>query len=291
MEFKSKRKPFLDYVYIIVGTTFLAISINLFLDPLELVTGGVTGIAIIVKALTQDMVNGGMPLWLTNLIINLPLFVAAVLIKGKNFGLRTLFSTIYLSFALYYTQWFPAVTYDLFLGSIVGGVLSGIGLGLVFLAFATTGGTDLMASLMHHFIKHHSIAKIMFVLDGIIIAGGMVMFGIEKSLYAIICIFIATKVIDAILDGFHYSKAAFIISDHNEWIAADIMQGLDRGVTGLNGEGMYTKMNKNVLLCVVSKKEIIKVKEIVKKRDFRAFVIVADVREVLGEGFKEYNDV
>lgn len=291
MEYKNKRKPMMNYIYIILGTTFLAISINLFLEPLELVTGGVTGLAIIIKSLTQDVVNGGVPIWLTNMVINIPLFIVAVMIKGKNFGMRTLFSTVYLSFAIYYTQFIPAVTYDLFLGSIVGGALSGIGLGMVFLAFATTGGTDLMASLLHHFIKHYSIAKIMFVIDGVIIIAGMLVFGVEKSLYAIIAVFIATKVVDAILDGFHYSKAAFIISDHNELIANDIMDVLDRGVTGLNGEGMYSKMNKNVLLCVVSKKEIIKLKGIVKKRDYRAFVIVADVREVVGEGFQEYKDV
>lgn len=290
MEFKSRRKPIWDYLYIIIGTTLIGAAINMFLDPLEMVTGGVTGIAIIIKGLSGDLITGGIPLWLTNIIINIPLFIAGYLIYGRQFIGKSLFSTFYLSAALYYTQFIPVITEDLLLGSVFAGVLSGLGLGLVFLAYSTTGGTDLGGSILHHFFKHVSIAKLMMTLDVMIILGGLFVFGPEKSLYAIISIYITTKMVDSILDGFNYSKAAFIISDHNDNISGDIINKLDRGATGLHGQGMYTKMNKNILLVVVAKKEIIKLKEIVKQRDANAFVIVTDVREVLGEGFNEYKD-
>lgn len=288
MELRMKRHPIADYMLIIVGTTLLAISINMFFDPLGLVTGGVTGLAIVIKALTSHMYAGGIPIYITNLVINIPLFLLALLIKGKNFGARSLFATFYLSFALYYTGGISAITEDIFLGSVFGGVVSGIGLGLVFLAFSTTGGTDLAASIIQHFVKHFSIAQIMLFLDSMIIIFGVFTFGAEKALYAIIAVFISVKFIDGILEGFHFSKAAFIISYKTEQIADNIMTTLERGVTGLSGRGKYTNESKEVLLCVVSKREIVKLKEIVRDIDVNAFVIVADVREVVGEGFIEY---
>lgn len=288
MELMKSRKVWVDYLLIILGITLLSLAINMVFAPLEMVMGGVTGLAIIIKAVTGGWLDGGVPLWLTNIIVNVPLFLVAILIKGKNFGVRSLFSTFFLSFALYATAWVPRLTDDYLLGSIYGGVIAGVGLGLVFSAFSTTGGTDLAASLIQHFVKHVSVARIMLVLDGVIIAGGAIVFGVEVSLFAIISVFITAQVIDAILDGLHFSKAAFIISDYSNMIANNIHSELDRGVTGLAGEGMYSSLQKNVLLCVVSKREIVKLKEIVKQSDRSAFIIVTDVREVLGEGFKEY---
>lgn len=288
MELMSRRKASLDYLYIMIGTFILGGAINIFFVPFDLVTGGVTGLAIVIQSITGGLIEGGIPLWMTNMVINIPLFLGAIVVKGKDFGARSLFSTIFLSFTLYLTQWVPPLTNDLLLASIFGGVASGVGLGMVFSAFSTTGGTDLAASLIQHLIKHVSVARIMLVLDWVIILLGAYVFGIEKSLYAIIAVFISARVIDAILDGLHFSKAAFIISDHHNTIADNVMEVLERGVTGLSGEGMYTSYQKNVLLCVVSKREIVKLKEIVRLSDPRAFIIVTDVREVLGEGFKEY---
>jgi uncharacterized membrane-anchored protein YitT (DUF2179 family) len=288
MQIKNYRHPFLDYMYIILGTTLLALAINMFFAPLGLVTGGVTGLAIIIKTITVDLVKDGFPIYITNLVINIPLFILAIIIKGKNFGTRSLFATFYLSFALFYTQSFEPITYDMLLGSVFGGALAGVGLGLVFSAFSTTGGTDLLASIIQHFLKHHSVARIMFIADGTIITMGLFIFGVEKAMYAIVSIYISVKVIDAILEGIHFSKAAFIISEKNGMISQKIMELLDRGVTGLEGQGKFTNMSKEVLLCVVSKREIVKLKEIVRDIDLRAFVIVADVREVVGEGFIEY---
>lgn len=282
-----RKSPVVDYLLIIIGTTLLALSINLFFDKLGMVIGGVTGIAIVIKKLTEHLMTDGIPIWFTNLVINIPLFIVAVLVKGKSFGKRSLFATIYLSFALYLTQGVPAITEDILLGCVFGGVIGGIGLGLVFLALATTGGTDLAASIIQHFVKYISVAKIMMILDAIIITFGFVVFGAEKTMYALISVYISIKVIDAILEGLQFAKAAFIITDHSDEIAKELLTQLDRGVTGLHGEGMYTGNDKKVLLSVVSQREIIQVKDIVKSIDKDAFVIVADVREVLGEGFLE----
>lgn len=288
MELMKTRKAWVDYLYITVGCILVAISYNIVYEPMEMVVGGVTGLAIVIKSLTEFLLEGGIPLWLTNIVINVPLFLLAVIVKGKDFGGRSLFATFFLSFALYFTQDIPILTDQLLLGSVFGAVISGVGLGLVFSAFSTTGGTDLAASLLQHIFKHVSVARIMMVLDGLIIIFAVFVFGVEKSLYAIISIYIMTKVIDAILDGMHFSKAAFIISEHYQEISESIMAELDRGVTGLSGEGMYTSYEKKVLFCVVNKREIVQVKELVRKIDRHAFIIVTDVREVLGEGFKEY---
>lgn len=285
---RTKKELFKDYVYIIVGTTLLALATNVFFEKQHLVTGGVTGLAIIIKNLTKSIWKGGIPLWFTNTLVNIPLFIIAVSIKGKVFGAKTLFSTIYLSFALYITQNIISPTQDLLLSSIFGGVIGGTGLGLVFAGFATTGGTDLAASLLHLYFNHISVGNLMFMIDAIIIGAGLFIFGGEKTMYAIIAVYITAKMMDGILEGINFSKAAFIISKYSNDIAEELMKNLDRGVTSLFGQGMYTKQDREVLLCVVSKKQIAKLKEIVRDMDNHAFVIVADVREVLGEGFIEH---
>lgn len=282
---QTNKDIFQDYLWIVLGTTLLAAAINIFFEPHQLVTGGVTGLAIVIKYVSEQLVGWGVPLWATNITLNIPLFVLGIIILGKGFGTRTLFSTFYLSFALYYTKFIPAPDVDLLLSALFGGVLGGVGLGLVFAAFATTGGTDLAASIIRQYLKHFSVAKIMLVLDSLIIVSGLFMFGIEKAMYAIIAVYVTAKVIDNILEGMTFSKAAFIISTESELIANDIMKELDRGATGLKGKGMYTKKDKEVLFCIVSQKQIVRLKEIVKDIDPQAFLIVADVREVLGEGF------
>jgi len=283
----STKRAIFDYLLIIIGTTFMAIGVTCFFEPNTLVIGGVSGLAIII-ANYAGRFSLNIPLWLTNIVLNAPLFLIAMKSLGKRFLVRTVFSTIYLSIAFYYTQFllFP-ISEDLFLSSVFGGVLTGIGSALVFKAEATTGGSDMLAYIIHHTVKHISLSRVLFVIDGIIILMGFLAFGAEKTLYAIIAAYVATKTIDGILEGLSFAKAAFIISDYSKSIADTVMHDLRRGVTSLNGEGMYTHTEKGVLMCVVSSKEMPKLKEIVRKYDEKAFLIVADVREVLGEGFKE----
>ena len=177
---------------------------------------------------------------------------------------------------------------DYILAAMFGGVLSGISMGMILWANATTGGTEMVAILIQHKLKHYSVAQIMQVLDGIIVLLGMYVFGLRPSMYAIVAIFISSKVTDTILEGMKFSKAAYIITEKYEEIAKIIMQELDRGVTGMEARGMYSGEKKCMLYCVVSKKQIVLLKEIIHQLDKNAFVIVGDVREVLGEGFLKY---
>lgn len=285
MQSTTVRKWLSDGLIIILGDLLLAVAIIAFLEPQNLVTGGVSGIAIIVEDYTGRL-GYAVPIWLTNLALNIPLFLLGIKAMGRAFLVKTAFATFFLSVALYLVGFIPLIEMDITLAAVFGGVFSGVGLGLVFRVMATTGGTDLAASLIRkRFMPHISIPRILFVLDSAIILLGLLVFGPVPAMYAVVAVYVTTKVTDTLLEGLSFSKAAFIISDESERIAESVMQKLDRGATGLNGQGMYTRREKNVLLCVVSAKELVRLKEIVHALDTGAFMIVADVREVLGDGF------
>ena len=243
--------------------------------------------AIIVKALTGHFFEGGIPLWVSNLVLNIPVFVLAYLLLGRKFVGRTLFGALMLSVWLAVLPAPFIQPTDLLLTAVFGGIIIGAGVGLVFLGSATTGGTDLVAALIHKGMRHYSLATILMVLDGAVVLAGLTVFGLRPALYAIITIYTATKVTDAMLEGLKISKAAFIISAKANEIAEEIMEKLDRGATGIPAVGMYTGGEKLIVYCVVSRKEIVQVKDIAEKHDPAAFVIVSDAREVLGEGFQE----
>ena len=281
----NKRNPVFLSLVIIAGTGLLAFAIKCIFDPVGLVTGGFTGIAILVKNLTGIFFKGGIPLWFANLVLNVPFFLLALKIKGKKFIGRTAFATVLLSVWLYVIPEIDFVSGDYFLASIFGGVLAGVAMGMILWANTTTGGTEMVAVLLQCKLRHYSVAQIMQVLDGMIVLAGLYVFGLRSSMYAIVAIFIVSKVTDTILEGMKFSKAAFIITDHYEEIAKRVMEELERGVTGLEAYGMYSKAGKCMLYCVVSKKEIVFLKELVHQTDPNAFVVVGDVREVLGEGF------
>ncbi|PXV90141.1 uncharacterized membrane-anchored protein YitT (DUF2179 family) [Lachnotalea glycerini] len=260
----------------------MAVAINSIYDPISMVTGGFTGIAIIVKAYSN------IPLWLTNIMLNIPVFLIGARIKGFRFIARTLYSTAALSIWLYVLPTMNIMTEDYILAAIFGGVISGIGIGMVFLARATTGGTDMVAAFLQHYLKHYSIAQILQLIDALVVLAGAYIFGLNRALYAIISIFVVSQVTDGIIEGLKFSKLAYIITNHQDEVANAIMTVMERGATGLHATGMYSSLEKKVIMCVVSKKEIVQVKEIVTQIDPNAFVIVSDVREVLGEGFMEY---
>lgn len=274
---------------IIIGTGLMGFSIQCVFDPTGLVIGGFTGIAIIVKELTNSLIPEGLPLWLTNIALNIPVFIVAFRLKGRRFVWRTIFGTAMLSIWLYIIPLVDLSQEDYILAAVFGGCFAGAGMGLVLLAKATTGGTDMVATLIQHRLKHYSIVQIMQILDGCIVLCGLYVFGIRAALYAIVAIFITSKISDMLMEGLKYSKAAYIITDQYELVAKRIMEEMDRGVTGLMAKGMYSGEDKCMLYCVVSQKEIVRVKEIVAQVDSHAFVIVSDAREVLGEGFLEYS--
>lgn len=288
MEKYMMKSKLLHYVFVIIGTVLMAVSIRLVYEPMGMVTGGVTGLAIVIKELTSFIIKGGVPLWITNIILNIPLIILAVYILGKKLLMNTLFATICLSAALAVVPSFNLLPEDYLLASVFGGALGGVGMGMIFVASASTGGTDLLAMLIHRFKPYYSIPRILIVIDGVIVMAGALVFGISKTLYAIIAVYITTKVSDGILEGLKFAKMAYVISDYYDEIAKVIMEKLDRGVTGVYAKGMYSNKDKKMLFCVVSKKEIVELTELVSEIDPRAFIIVSDVREVMGEGFIEY---
>ena len=276
------RSPVRDYILILIGASIMGFAIKNIYDPIGLVTGGASGVAIILKK------QFGVPLWLTNTAINIPLFAAAAKLKGWSFIKRTLLATVTLSVSLYVIPEMPFLMDDLFLTALFGGLITGAGAGIVFARQATTGGTDMLAAIIRRWLPHYTLVQILQVLDAAIVLIGAGIFGVTYALYALIAIYAVYKVSDGIIEGMKYSKVAYIISDKSEEIAAAILKELERGVTALDARGMYSGNRKNVLFCVVSRKEIAQLKELVVGHDAQAFVIVSDAREVLGEGFIEY---
>ncbi|MTI48643.1 YitT family protein [Sporosalibacterium faouarense] len=276
-------KYVIDYLGITVGTVIMAIAINMFLDPNTIAPGGVTGLGIVIKKVTDGLI----PVDVTNLVINIPLFIGGVLILGKSFGAKTLYATLALSFAIRFIPTASA-TSDMLLASVFGGVLIGIGLGIVFKFGGTTGGTDLAGAILNKFSPGLTTATYMMIIDLCVVAtSGIVGKNIETALYSVLALYILVKVIDIIQEGISYAKAFLIISNDPEEMGKTILDEIDRGVTVLKGQGMYTGEDRDVLLCVVNRAQVTKLKEVVNKIDNRAFVMVADIHEVLGEGFKE----
>ena len=273
----------LSYIIIAVGVFILTIAINYFFEPNTIAPGGVTGFAVVIK----NLIN--VPVYITNLVINIPLFILGAKTLGKSSALKTLYATILVS--LYLKILPPMVlTHDLLLSSIFGGVLSGVGLGLVFKFGGTTGGTDLAGAILNRKFPGLSLATFMMIIDlFVVVFAGLVERNIETSLYSIIAMFASVKVIDLILEGVGYLKGFFIITSIPDEVGEKLMNELNRGVTSLQGKGMYTKEDKEVLLCAVNRSQFTQAKQIVKEVDPNAFIMVTEMAEVLGEGFTEKN--
>ncbi len=278
----KKKTAAQDYLIIVLGAFIMGFAIKNIYDPQGLVTGGVSGLAIILKE------KIGLPLWVTNMGINVPLFLLSLKIRGWKFVKRVLVAEAALTVSLAILPEYAFLKDDLVLTALFGGVFSGVGTGLMLLCHATTGGTDTMAALIHTRLRHYSINQILQVLDGLVVLVGASVFGVRYAFYAVIAVVVLAKVSDGIIEGTHFAKAAYIITDRKDEIAREIMEGMERGVTFVSAKGAYTGEQRDILFCVVSKKEIVEVKEIVLRVDPKAFVIVSDAREVLGEGFMEY---
>ncbi|WP_230398247.1 YitT family protein [Novisyntrophococcus fermenticellae] len=279
------KSRYTDYILIVPGTALMALAINVVFEPAGLVTGGFSGLAIIIKSLTEGLMAGGIPLWITTTVLNIPLFLIGFKIRGAQVLGKTLFGAAMLSLWLYIIPEISLTPDDLLLSAAFGGALQGVGIGMVFIGHATTGGTDMVASLIQQKMRHYTVAQIMQVLDALVVLSGAYVFGITKALYAVIAIMVITKVSDTLIEGLHFSKVAYIITEKPEEIAQALMINVDRGVTGITAKGMYTGNSRTMLYCVVGKKQIVALKDIVMELDKDAFVIVTDAREVLGEGF------
>ena len=276
-----------DFAVIAAGTVCMALAVNIVYEPLGMVTGGISGLSIILRRLAGVRLGAAVPVWLFNLLLNIPIFLVALRIKGKRYMKMTLFANLCFTAALFLIPVSALHQKDFVLAAAAGGVLTGMGLGLVFSRGYSTGGTDLLGAVIHHFFPYYPVGQILFVLDCVIIAAGACVFGVRPAAYAALAVYLTTHLMDTIVAGGNSAKLAYIISDHYEEIGRTILSQVGRGITVLDGTGMYTGKAKKTLMCVVDRKQISSVCHIARNVDKKAFVIISDIREVQGEGFVE----
>lgn len=263
---------------IILGALIVAVSINTFILANRIADGGITGIAIIIHYLLQWDVG------LTVLFLNIPLFILGYKLIGKRLLFLSILGVGALSVALRFTGGITAVTTDTLLAAIFGGLVTGIGMGIIFRSRGSLGGTDILAIVLNKKTPF-SVGQIILAFDTVIFLGAAVLFEPEMAMYAMIYMFIASKVIDLVQNGLDYSKSVMIVTNKPEEIAAEIIKTLERGVTYFAAEGAYSQTPKKVVYSIVNRTQLTQIKEIVHSYDPDAFVSIADVSEVVGEGF------
>lgn len=272
--------------FLVVGVTLMAMAVNLVYEPLGMVPGGFSGFAILLEHVSAGIIGVTIPVWGFNLLLNVPVFVWGFFVKGREFIVKSLIANLLFSGMMFLIPVMSVEREDYFLAAVVGGVLTGAGIGLVFTRGYSTGGTDLLGSLVKRYYPQFSVASILFFVDVFIIFAGALSFGIHKAVYATVAIYLASKVMDGILSGLNRSKQVLIISGNWQAIAEEIMDKLQRGVTELSAKGHYSGVTRPVLLCVIGRRQIGALLSVVRGKDAAAFVVVADAKEVLGEGFE-----
>ncbi|ONI39863.1 hypothetical protein AN396_07380 [Candidatus Epulonipiscium fishelsonii] len=277
-----------DFLLILLGTTLISLGIQWFMAPIGLVAGGISGLGIVIQKVT----NGLIPIAVTNLVCNIPLFIISIKQRGFEFVKKSLYAVLLTSIMLAIIACFnnPFLElHDILITALFGGSLIGIGIGFVLRSGATTGGTDMLAAIIKFRRAKFPIPKLMLSIDAIIIIIGMFTFGQRPAMYAIISVLISTKSISMILEGGYRAKAVFIITTKGEEIANAIGKNIHRGSTQFKGRGTFSKDIKEVIFTVISEKQVPQLKQLIKTVDAKAFVTIADVREVVGEGFVKEN--
>lgn len=268
------------YAQIVLGALLTSLGYNLFLIPAHLLTGGISGIAIVIYYLT------GLPVGAQNFVYNLPILYLAYRMFGRHYAFDTIFGTVVLSILLDLTHFVVDwnVCANIVLNSVFGGVLTGIGFGMVFRVNANTGGLDVVGAVVK---KYYAIdmGTVVFVLNFLIVAGSAFVCTFEEMLFTFISIYVIAELTNRVAAGLNREKSIVIISSEAEKICTDIMENVHRGVTYLDGRGGLTKEPRGILFAVVSLTQVGRVKTIVRHHDPQAFMIVSDTSEVTGKGF------
>lgn len=272
-----------DLLGILAGSVILAVAMNLFLIPHQLAAGGVSGLAVILFHLLN------IPIGLTIIVVNIPLFIWAYSLLGPRIVLQSLFGTLFFSAAVELTAFLPQVTEDIMLSAVYGGVVMGLGVGLVFRFRGSTGGTTILSLILNK-VAGLSIGQGLLGGDLAVIALAIFIFGGEAAMYAALSLFISSWVIDVVQEGLGLAKSVLIITSQGEEINRRLLQELGRGVTRLEGRGGYTGEDREVLLCVVTSNETAFLKSIIHEVDSKAFMIIGNATEVHGEGFRRAID-
>lgn len=286
MKTNKLLKLIYDYFLIVLGALLVALAADLFAIPNRVVPGGVTGIA------TMLHYGFGVPVGLVTLALNVPLFLAGMRWGGGiHFAVRTLLATVVMSLAIdFFATRVSPLTADPLLYTLYGGILDGIGIGLVFRARGTTGGTDILARLLNRWTGISS-GTWLLVFNVLILGAAGLMFGWEQALYALILSFASSRAIDLVQEGLSYAKSVTIVSDRADAIRQAVLEQLGRGVTVLRGAGGYTEIERAVLFVVVAQSEVSQLKQLIYALDPRAFVVIGQAQEVLGEGFKRLEHI
>ena len=283
------KEWFLSYTGLIAGTFILALGYAFFMTPYKIVPGGIYGISIVLHH------QFGFPVGLSALCFNLPLTLIGLKLLGSRFGIKTFIGFILTAFFTDGLVWLigddPLNLHDeVLLASVFGGVIMGVGVGLIFKARASSGGTDVLASILSKYTKIPLGQQLMIVDSGIVILGFLVFQDWKIPLYSWLTIFIMGKVIDMVLHGFSDDKIVFIISDKSEELRKTIIYDLHRGGTIFEAKGMYTQETKNVLFTVMNRREIPDLQKYIFQVDLNAFISISDAHEILGQGFKSLQD-
>lgn len=273
----------MSIVFLVIGAIFYSLSYAIFLIPHNIVPGGISGFAIVLHILFHT------PVGIMVIVLNIPLFILAIRILGFSLGAKSVVVIVVTNLMidfLTYTIRIPSPTNNVILAAIYGGVMLGVGLGLIFRGNANTGGTDIIGQILNRFTGFSVGIWILIVDTFIITIAGFATNSIELALLGYLSLFLSTRMIDLILEGFDYARAVFVISDEVDKVITGVYQKIGRGVTILEGYSPYTRAKRLVIMCVITKQETENFKKLVKNIDANAFVIVTNVYEVLGHGFR-----
>lgn len=265
----------------VIGTGIMALGNYVFTVPNLIAPGGVSGLATIISYLTS------LPVGTLSLLLNLPIFILAYIILGRTSLFQSLISVlVYPLFMDFLFVKIPVYTEDILIAAVFGGILMGVGLAIVFQAGASTGGTDLLGLCVQRRFPHLPLGKLLFYIDsGIMLLSVVVFHSLNAFFYALLCNFLCTKIIDGIIYGADTGKVIYIISEKADEISRYVLDDMERGVTILEGRGAYSGTSKEVLLCATQTKEFPNLKKHITEIDPRAFIMVTDAAELVGEGF------
>ncbi len=273
-----KRDIMMAYAQIVIGSVIGAAAYPTFLIPNNIAPGGLTGVATILNFLA------GWPVGITALVLNIPLFLIGYRTMGKVFAFRSLVATAMFTILIDVLPLQP-VSEDPLLGTLFGGVVLGIGLGLILRGGATTGGSDMIARMVHRRFNFISVGMFLFALDFLVVLAAAVFIGSTQALYAMIDIYVCGRVIDAVMVGFGGNKACFVMTDSWQKITDRVLTEIGRGCTWLEAKGAYSGTPRPVVMCVMSRQEMTTLKRIVQEEDEKAFMFITEAHEALGEGF------
>ncbi|APC49241.1 YitT family protein [Virgibacillus halodenitrificans] len=274
----NKNKTALEYFQIIVGATLVGLSYNLFLLPSKLAAGGISGISTILYELYNLS-----PAY-TQFLINIPIFVIGWLALGKDFSWKTLLGTFWVPFIIWLSADIPYTITNPLLGALYGGIILGTGLGIVYKGNGSTGGTAAIAQIVKKFTGLSS-GYSQLIVDGFVVISSIIVFNLELTLFALMCIYITSKTIDIVQLRTSATKLIMIITEEEEKTQSLIRENIDRGLTKVRSVGGYSNMDKTMILCVAEQQEAIQLKKILQKQIPTSFVIFLNASEILGRGF------